>query len=93
MFENIDISPRPSIYLEIGVIVFTSFVLGFICGYIKLNKFNIFSRSKDNQNIRCNESTLNNTESIVTPTEIRATKTRDRKGNLVNKPKGNPNTN
>ena len=98
MFENMNPLDRPTAFLEIGILIFIAFVLGFICASIKMKDVSV-GDYVNNTLGRIKNGGKETTEKysdrdiIVEPTGIRATKTRDRKGNLVTEDKEIDSTN
>jgi len=92
MFENMNPLDRPTAFLEIGILIFIAFVLGFICANIKMKDVSVGDYVNNTLGKIKNggsetKETYSDRDIIIEPTGIRATKTRDRKGNLVTEDK------
>ncbi len=82
MFTEFIPSDRPVAFLEIGIILLITFILGFLCGRIILAKVNRTVKSNPDTKTDFEERDI-----ISEPTTIRATLTRERGGNLVEQQK------
>lgn len=87
MFTEFIPTDRPTAFLEIGIILLITFVLGFLCGKIPLatKKTVIYTPAISTDTI------VEDRDIITEPTTIRATLTRKRGGTLANNESDMPN--
>ncbi len=80
MFTEFIPSDRPTAFLEIGIILLITFILGFICAKIPLGKKKALHTGAPLEEPHFEERDI-----ITEPTTIRATLTRERGGTLADK--------
>ena len=81
MFENMNPLDRSTAFIEIGILLLVSFILGFVAAKIPLSALQKSSK-KENNTIADNEE-VDPRDIITEPTTIKAVLTRDRKGNAM----------
>lgn len=95
MFENMNPLDRPTAFLEIGILLLITFVLGYLCAYFLGVPSSIITENKKNKSKKVKkkrikkeaiikeEEYVDPRDIITEPTEIKAVLTRDRKGNAI----------
>lgn len=82
-----------SSFLEIGVLLLISFILGFVAAKIPLGSNTEISFLKKGKNDLTTEENVDPRDIITEPQTIRAVLTRDRKGNAVSNTEKSDNKN
>ncbi len=89
MFENMNPLDRPTAVFEIVVLLFISFILGYVCARIFVSKNKKYIPSAATKKIKKNQDQITDIDPrdiISEPTTIKAVLTRDRKGNPIAPP-------